>query len=176
MIRTRLLLAALGGSMCMGLILSVQAQNGTGQQPQTVTGRQLMTPEERAEHRAKMQSMTPERRQAYREEMHKKMQERAKQMGMSLPENPPQAMGRPWGGPGRGWGPGGPYGYGYPGYGYGGPYGYGYGGSYGPRGWGRMGPGMGPAGMSLGEPQHHAGGCPEGPPCPDESATAPPKP
>lgn len=54
-----------------------------------IYGNQLMTREERAEHRAKMHSLkTREEREAYRIEHHKKMQERAAKMGKTLPEIP----------------------------------------------------------------------------------------
>lgn len=73
---------------------------------QQVYGSQLMTQQERIEHRAKMQSMkTMEERERYRMEHHKKMQERAKQQGVTLPDKPPSSgMG---GGRGMGGGPGG---------------------------------------------------------------------
>lgn len=55
-----------------------------------VYGWQLMTPEERAEHRAKMRSLkAPEEREAYRREHHEKMKERAKEKGVVLPDEPP---------------------------------------------------------------------------------------
>jgi len=58
---------------------------------ETVYGRQLMTEQERSEHRAKMQSMkTKEERERYRMEHHQKMQERAKQRGVTLPDEPQQ--------------------------------------------------------------------------------------
>ena len=54
-----------------------------------VYGSQLMTQQERMEHRNKMQSMkTMEERERYRMEHHAKMQERAKQQGVTLPESP----------------------------------------------------------------------------------------
>ena len=56
-----------------------------------VYGRQLMTEQERNEHRMKMQSMeTEEARERYRMEHHKKMQQRAKQQGVTLPDMPQQ--------------------------------------------------------------------------------------
>ncbi len=60
-----------------------------------VYGWELMTEQERAEHRTKMQSMkTMEERDRYMMEHHKKMQERAKQRGVSLPDHPhPQNKG-----------------------------------------------------------------------------------
>lgn len=70
-------------------------------QEERACGRQLMTPEEIAEHRAKTRSLgTQQDREAYRQEHHKRMQERAKEMGMALPEAPgPQGKGM---GPGYG--------------------------------------------------------------------------
>lgn len=54
-----------------------------------VFGWQLMTPEERAEHRRQMRSFaTVEERDAYRREHHKRMAERAKERGVTLPEPP----------------------------------------------------------------------------------------
>jgi len=54
-----------------------------------IYGYDLMTVEERAQHRAKMQSLnTEEEREAYREEHHKLMQARAKERGVEIPEIP----------------------------------------------------------------------------------------
>lgn len=68
-----------------------------------IYGYQLMTEQERAEHRAKMQSFqTEQEREAYRQEHHKMMQERAKVQGITLPDEP-----MPYGqGQGRGTDPG----------------------------------------------------------------------
>jgi len=56
-----------------------------------VYGRQLMTEQERNEHRMKMQSMeTEEARERYRMEHHKKMLQHAKQQGVTLPDMPQQ--------------------------------------------------------------------------------------
>lgn len=53
----------------------------------SVYGWQLMTEQERKEHRVKMQSLkTEEERERYRMEHHKKMMERAKKQGVTLPE------------------------------------------------------------------------------------------
>ena len=77
------------------------------QEQEQIYGSQLMTPEERAEHRDKMQSCkTPEEMEAYRLEHHKKMQERAKEKGVTLPDEPP-AAGMGMGPGGGGMGPGG---------------------------------------------------------------------
>lgn len=54
-----------------------------------VYGWELMTPEERVEHRNKMRNFaTVEERDAYRREHHKRMAERAKERGVTLPEPP----------------------------------------------------------------------------------------
>lgn len=72
-----------------------------------VYGSQLMTQQERMEHRTKMQSMnTMEEREQYRMEHHMKMQERAKEQGVTLPDSPPMGSGRGMGG-GQGGGMGG---------------------------------------------------------------------
>lgn len=108
---------------------------------QTTYGSQLMSPEERAEHRAKMRSLPPSEREAYRSEHHEAMKERAESMGLSLPDQPPSHRGFGRRGQGYGYGRGG-RGYWGPGYRrttpwYGGP---GYGAW---RDRGRYGPGYG---------------------------------
>ncbi len=77
-----------------------------------IYGRQLMTQQERAEQRAKMRAAkTVEEREQIRKEHHDRMQERAKERGVTLPNEPPARGGRmgPGGGmgPGSGMGPGG---------------------------------------------------------------------
>jgi len=70
-------------------------------------GWQLMTPQERIEHREKIRSMkTEQEREAYRQQHHEKMQQRAKEKGVTLPDKPQprgQGMGN---GPGNGMGGG----------------------------------------------------------------------
>jgi hypothetical protein len=75
---------------------------------ETVFGSQLMTQQERNEHRLRMQSAnTAAERETVRAEHHERMLERARQQGVTLPETPPaQGTGRGMGG-GRGTGPGG---------------------------------------------------------------------
>jgi len=69
--------------------VSQEKQAGASDKEQ-IYGSQLMTREERAEHRAKMRSLkTREEREAFRIEHHKKMQERATKMGKTLPDMPP---------------------------------------------------------------------------------------
>jgi hypothetical protein len=81
-------------------------------------GSRLITPQERAEHRAVMRSLPPSEREAYRAQQHEAMKKRAESMGLSLPDQPStygRNVGR--GGPGYGYGRGGPPGYWGPGYG-----------------------------------------------------------
>lgn len=67
-----------------------QEKQAGAQDKELIYGSQLMTREERAEHRAKMRSLkTREEREAFRIEHHKKMQERAAKMGKTLPDMPP---------------------------------------------------------------------------------------
>ena len=109
---------------------------------QTYYGSQLMSPAERAEHRATMMNLPPSERQAYRAEHHEEMRKQAEAIGITLPDQPPaygRGMGRGGPGYGYGFGPGPGYGYrcarpGYYGYGdgcggprYGNPYGGGWG-------------------------------------------------
>lgn len=109
-------------ALLLSLVLGAAAQPGSGmmQGPaagpeQPIYGSQLMTPEERAQYQAKMRSLqTQAERDALRQEHHKQMDERAKQMGVRLPQGPPTSggmMGPAGGGmmgPGRGMmGPGG---------------------------------------------------------------------
>lgn len=66
-------------------------------------GRQLMTQAEWREHQQKMRTMTAQEREQYRLETHARMQERAKERGIMLPDTP---MGPRSGAPGTGMGPG----------------------------------------------------------------------
>lgn len=72
-----------------------------------IYGSQLMTAKERNEHRAKMRSMhTAEEREAYQLEHHKQMQERAREKGITLPDEPPAQRGGMGAGPSGGMGGG----------------------------------------------------------------------
>ena len=80
-----------------GMVALAQGQvppPGQGQQQeqtrdQDIYGWQLMTPEERAEHRAKMRAAkTDAEREKIRKDHHDKMKARAKERGVSLPEEP----------------------------------------------------------------------------------------
>jgi hypothetical protein len=74
---------------------------------QTYYGSQLMSPEERAEHRAVMRSLPPSEREAYRAQQHEAIKERAESMGLSLPDQPQAYRGSGGRGPGYGYGRGG---------------------------------------------------------------------
>jgi hypothetical protein len=68
-----------------------------------IYGRQLMTPEERAAYRDRMRSAkTAAERNEIRAQHHKDMQARAKERGVTLPDQPPRRHGR---GPRNGRGP-----------------------------------------------------------------------
>lgn len=73
-----------------------------------IYGSQLMTQQERAEYRAKMRSLsTTQEREQFRLEHHQRMQERARERGLTLPDEPPARGGRGMGPGGQGMGPGG---------------------------------------------------------------------
>lgn len=121
-------------TMFVAAALAVASLGGVSvQAAETIYGSQLMTRQERIEHRNRMREMkTEEERNAYRLEHHKRMQERAREKGVTLPDSPPPRGG----GKGRGMGPG-----------------MGGMGGMGPGMGGGMGPGMGGmGGMGGGRP------------------------
>jgi hypothetical protein len=74
---------------------------------QDIYGWELMSREERQEHRRMMRSLnTREERERYRQEHHERMQERARAQGRVLPDMPSEG-GRGMGPGGGGMGPGG---------------------------------------------------------------------
>lgn len=97
--------------MPMGIVIADEDEREYRQ----MYGWQLMTPQEREQHRIKMQSMeTKEERKAYRYEHHEKMEKRAKEQGATLPDEPRErerererGMDRMDRGDGRGMGSGG---------------------------------------------------------------------
>lgn len=109
-------LSALASSLVIATGLSLaadQTQEKTQDQTQyrsrmrdQIYGSQLMTEQERIEYRTKMRSLkTQQERDAYRLEHHKIMQERAKEKGITLPDEPIRRRGGM--APGGGMGPGG---------------------------------------------------------------------
>jgi hypothetical protein len=138
--RKTLIISAAGFLLLAGGPAPAAAQGTPRQQSQQQTrpqeqeqifGSQLMTEEERTEYRDRMRAAkTQEEREAIRLEHHQRMQKRAAEQGITLPDEPP-ARGGGMRGPGRGPGAGG----------------YGPGGGMGPSGGGYgPGPGMGPGG------------------------------
>jgi len=89
-------------------VLPAQERVQTEKSAQTqerIYGSQLMTPQEREQHRAKMRSLkTEQERERYRLQHHKEMQQRAKERGVTIPDEPmPRGKGM---GPGMGQGTG----------------------------------------------------------------------
>ena len=119
MIIRTLAASALASTLIFSVNLALAAdqikdQTKTQDQTQTkdqIFGSQLMTEQERLEHRNKMRTLkTQQERDAYQLEHHKLMQTRAKEKGVTLPEQPMRPGGmRPGGGMGSGMGPGGRY-------------------------------------------------------------------
>lgn len=96
--RNLLIILAFASAITVAPLLAEEKSPAPGQnqiqQQSPVRGRDLMTPDELAQHREKMRSFKTEKeRRAYREEHHKKMQERAKQKGLTLPDKPRQGYG-----------------------------------------------------------------------------------
>jgi len=87
----------------LALLATAFSLPAIAQEEEQVFGRQLMTQEELQEHRRMMQSLdTPEARQEYRQQHHQRMLERARERGVTLPEEP----GRQGKGQGKGQGQG----------------------------------------------------------------------
>jgi hypothetical protein len=111
---TRFLPAILVMTAVSALALPAQAADPVQQRDQTqlrdqdIYGHQMMTTEERNAHRAKMRAASSaEERERIRKEHHTAMQIRAKERGITLPDEPPAGRG-PGTGPGDGgMGPGG---------------------------------------------------------------------
>ena len=117
MLQRKLLMSVLMSLLVVPASLALAAdQERTQQQIQSqmqeqeqIYGSQLMTPQERAEHRVKMRAAkTEEEREQIRNEHHVRMKERAKEHGVVLPDEPPEhGMGRGMGPRGVGMGSGG---------------------------------------------------------------------
>ena len=77
------------------------------QRADQVYGRQLMTEQERLEYRERMRAATTaEERERIRAEHHERMQERAEERGVTLPDEPPMRGEGRGGGQGAGQGSG----------------------------------------------------------------------
>ena len=86
-----------------------QARTQDQVRDQDIYGSQLMTAQERNEYRNRMRATkTLEERERIRAEHHEQMKVRAKERGVTLPDEPPAGRGPGMGpGPGGGMGPGG---------------------------------------------------------------------
>ena len=64
---------------------------GAVQTQKQVLGRELMTDQERAEHHARMKAAkTQEESEQIRREQHERMKKRASELGLSIPDEPPE--------------------------------------------------------------------------------------
>ena len=103
MLKHKLIISALAS------ILVLSTNTTFAEDQKQVYGSQLMTQQERIEFRTRMRNAkTAEEREQIRNEHHKKMQKKAKEQGLTLPDNPP-ARGKGMG-PRGGMGSGGPSG------------------------------------------------------------------
>lgn len=104
MFRHRLIASLVGAALALTL-----APGGAQQQTQAqerIYGSQLMTQRERNEYRGRLRTAkTAEEREQIRAEHHEAMKVRAKERGVSLPDQPPDQPGHM--GRGQGAGPGG---------------------------------------------------------------------
>lgn len=95
--------------ICVATAVSAEDQSPAQVQEQ-IYGSHLMTEQERAEHRAQMRAAkTAEEKDRLRKEHHERMKIRAKERGVTIPDEPPPRGGGkgPGGmGPGGGAGPG----------------------------------------------------------------------
>ena len=89
------------------IVLSIAAGMAfAAEEQEQIYGSQLMTKQERIEYRAKLRAAkTAEERERIRKEHHERMKERAKEHGMTLPDEPPE-RGSGMGSGGGGMGPG----------------------------------------------------------------------
>src|SRR3989339_1650297 len=103
MLKRTLTFTTLVLALSIGAVMAVDPVAAPTQE--RVYGSELMTRAERAEHRAQLRAArTPEQKAQVRAELHERMQERAKQLGMQLPDAPLPAGGGmgPGGGAGMG--------------------------------------------------------------------------
>ncbi|MDD3760418.1 MAG: hypothetical protein PHO57_06255 [Acidithiobacillus sp.] len=83
-------ITAVLGVLMAGTSFAAETPAAAASTGTTTYGSQLMTQQERAEHRNKMQSAkTEQERQQIRAENHETMRKRAEERGMSIPDNAP---------------------------------------------------------------------------------------
>lgn len=105
MTKRSLIYLSTGLALVAGLALA--AEPVTEAAKEQVYGSQLMTPQERAAHRARMRvAQTPEEKAKLRAQQHERMQDRARQLGVEVPATPPAVGGGMGPGPGPGGGMG----------------------------------------------------------------------
>jgi len=95
------------GALALSIGVALASEPAAAPQPakEQVYGNQMMTPQERAEHRTKMRAAkTAEEKAQVRSEEHARMKERAEQQGKVMPENPPARGGGMGPGPAAGGG------------------------------------------------------------------------
>jgi len=107
MLKRSISIAVLAGALAVAawpVSAADQARTKT-QAQEPIYGSQLMTRQERIEHRTRMRAAkTAEEREKIRAEHHERMKVRAKERGVKLPDEPPARGGMM--GPGGGMGPG----------------------------------------------------------------------
>jgi uncharacterized protein YdbL (DUF1318 family) len=92
MMKRTLMMSALATALSLSTGFALAADQAPAQEKtqKQVYGSQLMTQQERTEHHAKMRAAkTTEEREQIRKEHHARMQERAKEQGLTLPDEPP---------------------------------------------------------------------------------------
>ena len=104
-----LMVSTLTVAMSLFTGFALAADKEQAQKQEQIYGSQLMTQQERDEHRTKIRAAkTAEEREQIRKEHHEQMKERAKARGVTLPDEPPARGGMGAGmGSGGGMGPGG---------------------------------------------------------------------
>lgn len=102
--KSPLIMSALASAMLLFTCLSAADE---AQTKESVYGSQLMTQKERTEHRSKIRdAKSAEEREKIRTEHHEQMKVRAKEKGVTIPDEPPaRGMGKGMG-QGQGMGPG----------------------------------------------------------------------
>jgi len=96
MIKQSLIVSVLSTALTLTNGLAFAAEKPATQEKETVQNReqvfgsQLMSPQERVEHRTKMRAAkNAEEREKIRSDHHERMKERAHERGLTLPDKPP---------------------------------------------------------------------------------------
>ena len=89
-------------ALAFGLALAAEPAEPPQPAKEQLYGSQLMTQQERAVHRAKMRAATtPEAKAQIRAAQHDRMKQRARQLGLEIPDTPPAVGGGIGPGPGE---------------------------------------------------------------------------